>query len=225
MKKQNLMMLATVAVVLATSGCGKKNQQVVDNSNDSTPRQEIEYIYRDTTLYGLCGEGSAMNTLQLYTDTGDTLNLSLVRAKDNDCVLGGYGVGDRMAVLPSADRQEALIVINLNALLGNWVMPNPIDGSSETGIRIKEGGVLEGIDQSSIIYKTWKINNGQLEILSQREGGGDEEETALFDITVLTPDSLVIRNSEDLFEYGRQQIHEHKSKVKFEDSNPDDFLM
>lgn len=225
MKKQNLIMLATVAVALATGSCGRKNQQVVEETYDSTADQAIEYIYRDSTLYGLCGEGSAMNTLQLFTDTGDTLTLSLVKAKDKDRVMGGYGVGDRLAVLPSADRQEALVVINLNALLGNWVMPNPIDGSSETGIRIKEGGILEGIDQSSIIYKTWKINNGQLEILSQREGGGDEEETALFDITVLTPDSLVIRNSEDLFEYGRQQIQEHKSKVKFEDANPDDFLM
>ena len=224
MKKQNLIMLAAAVMTLTTGSCGQKKQQAAEEY-DSSADETIEYIYRDSTLYGLCGEGSAMNTLQLFTDTGDTLNLSLVKAKDKDHVLGGYAVGDRLAVLPNADRQEALIVINLNTLLGNWVMPNPIDGSSETGIRIKEGGVLEGIDQSSVIYKTWKITNGQLEILSQREGGGDEEETALFDITVLTSDSLVIRNSEDLFEYGRQQIHEHKSKVKFEDDSPDDFLM
>ena len=114
-----------------------------------------------------------------------------------------------MAVLPNKAKTEAVIVINQNTLLGDWVMPNPIDGSSEVGIRIKEGGVAESIDQSSIIYKTWKIYNGKLEILSQREGGGDMEEVNLYEILLLGADSLVYRTSgvekqdEETFEYSR----------------------
>ena len=88
-------------------------------------------------------------------------------------------------------------------------MPNPIDGSSEVGIRIKEGGIAESIDQSSIIYKTWKIFNGKLEILSQRDGGGDEEELNLYELVKLGPDSLVYktmnkpREEMETFEYSR----------------------
>jgi len=224
MKKVALLMLTAGVVAITLGSCGKKKEQVATDASAQNP-EKVEYINRDSTVYGLCSEGSAMNTLQLITDNGDTLNLSLEKARDQNKVFGSYGIGDRMAVITDKDRQEALLVINMTALLGDWVMPNPIDGSSETGIRIKEGGVLEGIEQSSIIYKTWKINNGQLEILSQREGGGDEEETNLYDIITLTPDSLVFRNSEDLFDLGRQQVVDHKSKVKFEEDNPDDFLM
>ena len=150
-----------------------------------------------------------MNTLQLLTDNGDTLNLDLTSAQENGQVFGGLQAGDRMAVLPNKEKTQAVIVINQNTLLGDWVMPNPIDGSSEVGIRIKEGGIAESIDQSSIVYKTWKIYNGKLEILSQREGGGDMEELNLYDIILLGADSLVYKTSgvekqdEETFEYSR----------------------
>ena len=133
----------------------------------------------------------------------------MTNAQENGQVFGGLQAGDRMAVLPNRNKTEAQIVINQNTLLGDWVMPNPIDGSSEVGIRIKEGGIAESIDQSSIIYKTWKIFNGKLEILSQREGGGDMEELNLYDLILLGADSLVFRTSgvakQDMetFEYSR----------------------
>ena len=110
-------------------------------------------------------------------------------------------------------------------MLGNWVMPNPLDGSSELGMKIKEGGIVEGIDQSTIIYKTWKIFNGQLEIVSQREGGGDFEETNRYDLVFLSPDSLVFKDSEDIFEYGRQKEQSLKSKIKLEEASFDDFKL
>lgn len=225
MKKTSLFFLTAAAVTVTLGSCGKKQQQVVEEDQNTAQEEEIVYVNRDSTVYGLCAEGSAMNTLQLITDSGDTLNLSLIKAKDEGKVIGSYGVGDRMAVVANKAKDEAQLVINLSALLGDWVMPNPIDGSSETGIRIKEGGVLEGIEQSSIIYKTWKIFNGKLEILSQREGGGDEEEINYYDIINITPDSLVFKDADDKFEYGRLKEVDRKSKIQFEEADPDDFLM
>ena len=87
--------------------------------------------------------------------------------------------------------------------MGNWLMPNPIDGSSEVGIRIKDGGIAESIEQSSIIYKTWKIIDGKLEITLVREGGGDEEETNWYTIDKLDADSLVYHVNDEVFEYSR----------------------
>ena len=199
-------MVAGVTMLMAGCGGGRGNQQQAGaEESDSV----ISTIPSDQTLYGICGDGTAMNTLQLLRDNGDTLNLSITKALEDGKVFGGMQVGDRMAVMTNADKTAATIVINQNALLGDWVMPNPIDGSSEVGIRIKEGGVAESIDQSSIIYKTWKIYNGHLEILSQRDGGGDEEELNLYEIVMLGPDSLIYktfdkpREEMETFEYSR----------------------
>ena len=93
--------------------------------------------------------------------------------------------------------------------MGDWVMPDPIDGSAEVGIRIKEGGIAESIDQSVIVYRTWKIVNGDLEILLVREGGGDEQEVNSYEILTLGPDTLAYRtlgrarDETETFEYNR----------------------
>ena len=206
MKKIMFFMAAASMTIMMSCG-GKGGQQVVASQQEDTAA--INSIPRDKTLYGLCGEGTAMNTLQLLRDNGDTLVLSITNAMEAGQVFGGLQVGDRIAVYANDNNSEAIIVINQNALLGDWVMPNPIDGSSEVGIRIKEGGVAESIDQSSIIYKTWKLFNGRLEILSQRDGGGDEEELNLYEIVKLGADSLVYRTLNkpreemETFEYSR----------------------
>ena len=207
MRKNLFFWMAVASMTIMMSCGGKGGRQQVAVAEDDT--SAVNVIPTDKTLYGLCGDGTAMNTLQLLRDNGDTLVLSITNAVEAGQVFGGLKVGDRIAVLPNATNSEAVIVINQNALLGDWVMPNPIDGSSEVGIRIKEGGVAESIEQSSIIYKTWKIFNGRLEILSQRDGGGDEEELNLYELVRLGPDSLVYRTMNkpreemETFEYSR----------------------
>jgi hypothetical protein len=118
------------------------------------------------------------------------------------------------------------MVINQTSLLGNWVMPNPIDGSDEVGICIKEGGIAEGIEQSAIVYKTWRLVKGQLEIIMTHEGGSGEDELYLYDIVKLGPDSLTFKDSEETFEYSRQKPREEYGKdVKLEESSITDFAM
>lgn len=227
-KSTLLLLVAAVGALILASCGGKKSQQadpVEENENVKV------WLSEDSTVYGLCGDGSAMNTLQLITDTGDTLNLNVTEAKEQNHVLGGYNVGDRMAVLTDKKRTIATLVINESTLLGNWVMPNPIDGSDETGISIREGGIAESIEQTSIIFRTWRITNGLLELVYIREGGADEEETCLYEILNLGNDSLVYktvgkpREEEETFEYTRQQIHKRVDKVKLEESSFEDFQM
>ena len=198
-------MVAAGIVVLGS--CGGNKQQGGDTEVDSTDIADL--IPRDNTIYGLCSGGTAMNTLEMITDNGDTLTLSLEKAQEAGKVFGGLQVADRLAVIADKDRKAAEIVINLNTLMGDWVMPDPIDGSAEIGIRIKEGGVAESIDQSTIIYRTWKIFNGDLEILLVREGGGDEQEENRYEILTLGPDTLAYRtigkarDETETFEYSR----------------------
>jgi hypothetical protein len=207
------------AVVFTISSCGGKTQQVPFDNGDSTDMNATQ----DPTIYGVCGEGTAMNTLQVVTDLGDTIQMDITYARENNQVFGGLQVGDRMAIVPNAKKTEALVVINQAALLGNWVMPNPLDGSDEVGFRIKEGGIVEGIEQSSLTYKTWRLVRGKLELVDVREGGGEEEEVTLYDLVRLTPDSLILKDSEDIYEYGRQQLKKPDSDIKLEEASEDDY--
>lgn len=196
-----------VAGIMMLGSCGGGKPQQASVEEDSTNVEDL--VPRDKTIYGICGPGTAMNTLEVLTDNGDTLHLSITTAQENGQVFGGLQSGDRLAIMADGSQAVATRVINLNTLLGDWVMPDPLDGSAEVGIRIKEGGVAESIEMTNIIYRTWKIYNGNLEILSVREGGGDEEELNLYEFLVLGPDTLAyktigrLRDEEETFEYNR----------------------
>lgn len=204
--KHYITLLFSAALLTATMSCNKGRQNrptVPATAMDSDSIQQTQ-----TTVFGICGDDVAMNTLQLLTDSGDTLNLSIERAKAAGQVKGSYEPGDRMAVVMN-DKHTVKAVINETVLMGNWVMPNPLDGSSTVGIRIKDGGIAESIEQPSIIYKTWKIVNGQLELTMVREGGGDMEESETFAIQKLDADSLIISNEADHLEFGREKQQSH----------------
>ena len=219
MKKIWIVVMLVAAVVMTMSSCGGKTQQVPFDNGDSTDMSAMQ----DPTIYGVCGEGSAMNTLQIVTDLGDSIVLDLNYARENNQVFGGLRAGDRMAVVPNSKKTEALIVVNQADLLGNWVMPNPLDGSDEVGFRIKEGGILEGIEQSSLTFKTWRLVRGKLETVAVREGGGEEEEVNIYDLVKLTPDSLILKDNDDTYEYGRQQVKKPLSDIKLEEASADDY--
>ena len=211
--------MLVAAVVMTMSSCGGKTQQVPFDNGDSTDMSAMQ----DPTIYGVCGEGSAMNTLQIVTDLGDSIVLDLNYARENNQVFGGLQAGDRMAVVPNSKKTEALIVVNQADLLGNWVMPNPLDGSDEVGFRIKEGGILEGIEQSSLTFKTWRLVRGKLETVAVREGGGEEEEVNIYDLVKVRPDSLILKDNDDTYEYGRQQVKKPLSDIKLEEASADDY--
>ena len=219
MKKLSFLCVLSALMVLLGS-CGNKSINVPFDNGDSAYSAKA-----DPTLFGVCGVETSMNTLQLITDTGDTLQLDLTSARENGQVFGGLQVGERMAVLANDDHTVATMVVNQVALLGNWVMPNPIDGSDEVGIVLKEGGIAESIEQNSVIYKTWKLTRGKLEIVLVREGGTEEEEVYLYDLIKLSPDSLIFKDADDTFEYTRQKPKEtYGMDVDLEDAQSEFFM-
>jgi len=207
--KKSVFLGVFVAGVVLFGSCGgnKQQQQYVEEDDNSSFLNDGEV--HDRTVYGICTAGTSNDRLEMITDSGDTLKLNIASAKEMGKVFGGLQPADRLAVVPDSSRHLALQVINLNTLMGDWVMPDPIDGSSEVGIRIKEGGIAESIDQSVIIYRTWKIINGELEIQLVREGGGDEQEDNRYEFLILGPDTLAYRtlgkarDETETFEYNR----------------------
>lgn len=221
MKKGLSIGLVALAMITMMS-CGGKQQQTGNVDSDSTDVAETERL----TIYGIAANTSIADTLQLIIDDGDTLYIDIANAENEKKIIGKITEGDRMIVVTDANKRTADIVINQNMLLGDWVMPDPIDGSSDVGISIKEGGIAETIELTSVSYRTWKIVDGKLEIVSIIEGGGQEEEVNYYDITKLTNDSLVYQNDEDTYEYSRLKPKEqYGADIKLEESALEDFIL
>lgn len=178
--------LVLLSCLMACNGNKQKN---TDNSAATDTATAA-----DSTLYGICGEGTAMHTLQLITLTGDTLNLSLLPDDDDDAdtratVNGGLMCGDHLAVLATttADGPIATKVVNLTSLMGRWT-------SISRNFVIEEGGIVTSdIKAETHPYTSWKIFNGQLLL------GRDT-----FNIVTLGPDSLAIENHNGIYLYKRQ---------------------
>ena len=69
MKKLVYVTIALVALFAANS-CKNKNNVPVISAADSV---EVEDAMNDSTIYGVCGEGTSMHSLELISDEGDTL--------------------------------------------------------------------------------------------------------------------------------------------------------
>jgi len=204
MKKLVFLSVALATVMLLSCGGGGSHQ--AEREEDTV---DVNDLIRDHTLYGLCGAILSASHLMVVADNGDTLTLDITPAQNNRKMLGTVRIGDRLAIMTNKSQTEATEVININYLLGDWVMPDPLDGSDEIGIRIKEGGVAESIEMTNITYRTWRIFNGRLEITSIREGGGQSEETNYYDILKLSQDTLIYKtidkpqDEEETLEYTR----------------------
>ena len=216
MKRAFLIMMAVVALL---AGCIERNKNV--------PFEEVNMgtVVRDTMIYGFCARGSDKSVLIIITDAGDTISLNVDQAREDSLVKGSYAVGDELAVTVDADTAKATMVVNKSALYGNWVMPNPIDGSSYMGVSIQKGGTAESIDQSEMIYKSWRLFNGQLLLVLTREDGIGRDETQRLTIQRLTRDSLIVTEDDDVYEYGRQRKEaEDKLDIELDDGTSDFFL-
>lgn len=178
---------ALMGAASVLSGCNDKANKTNTNGADSTV---VENGVPDSTVYGTCGEGTTMNSLELITDAGDTLQYLLADGGgEEQGVQGGLLAGDRMAVIegqPLDGDKVADKVINLTTLLGKWV-------SLDKNFEIMEGGTVKSyLKAESKPWTTWKIVNGNL--VFNRD---------TFMIDKLANDSLYIENKDGIFTYKR----------------------
>ncbi len=192
MNKFKVFFAAAIAIIMVGCNTKKEKPQVVVDD-------EVEVA--DSTVYGVCGSGTSMHSLELVTDAGDTLTYIILDSEaDMDGgetkgvvsnVEGGFMAGDKMAVTGMETVEGELVatrVINVTSLLGHWT-------SIDRNFVIEEGGTVHSeVKAETNPWTLWKILNGQL--LLNRD---------TFDITSLSADSLYLENPKGIYTYKRQK--------------------
>ena len=182
------MALLFLVLMLAACDAKKEKPQVADTD-------EVVEV-NDTTVYGVCGEGTSMHSLEIITDAGDTLVYTLLsqdaetEVETPSDVQGGLMAGDKMAVTghKTADELVADRVINVTSLLGHWT-------SIDKNFTIEEGGTVHSaVKAETNPWTSWKILNGSL--LLNRD---------TFCIEGLSADSLYLENQNGIFTFKRQK--------------------
>lgn len=144
----------------------------------------------DATCYGVCGEGTSSQMLELINTDGDTVYYK-INTDGEEVVRGGLMAGDRIAVVGNTDdygEQQASVVLNLTSLLGRWT-------SIDKDFEIQEGGVVVShVPAESKPWHSWKVLNGKLLMDSDT-----------FAIAELGADSLCLENSAGIFVYERME--------------------
>ncbi|WP_303111938.1 hypothetical protein [Leyella stercorea] len=176
-------------LVLMLAACDAKKKQQIEDTDEVV---EVN----DTTVYGVCGEGTSMHSLEIITDAGDTLVYTLLsqdaetEVETPSDVQGGLMAGDKMAVTghKTADELVADRVINVTSLLGHWT-------SIDKNFTIEEGGTVHSaVKAETNPWTSWKILNGSL--LLNRD---------TFAIDGLSADSLYLENANGIFTFKRQK--------------------
>lgn len=176
-------------LVLMLAACDAKKKQQIEDMDEVV---EVN----DTTVYGVCGEGTSMHSLEIITDAGDTLVYTLLsqdaetEVETPSDVQGGLMAGDKMAVTghKTADELVADRVINVTSLLGHWT-------SIDKNFTIEEGGTVHSaVKAETNPWTSWKILNGSL--LLNRD---------TFAIDGLSADSLYLENANGIFTFKRQK--------------------
>lgn len=172
------------AVAFLATGCGEKKAKPHAETTETTEETA------DTTVYGVCGEGTSMHSLQLVTDYGDTVTYVINdEGEPQTDVQGGLMTGDHVAVVGTKHDGEAVAnkVINLTSLLGHWT-------SIDRNFELEEGGTVKSsVKAETTPWTTWKIFNGNL-VLNRDT----------FVIYNLGADSLYIENDKGIYAFKRQ---------------------
>ena len=188
MRKLFYLFIVMMLTIWVAASCRQTPPASTDEERQDSDTTVVFETIVDSTVYGICGEGTTMHTLELVTDGGDTLYYTMRVDEDAD-IVGGMMVGDRMAIMGKTDSVGfvAKRVINLTTLLGKWT-------SIDKNFEIVEGGLVNSnVEAESNPWVSWKILNGKLLM-----------NTDTFDIVELGADSLYLENKNGIFVYKRQ---------------------
>lgn len=118
---------------------------------------------------------ATMNSV-LVKDGMDTLSFSTIDA-EHVCPTGIL-IGDSIEVFFNGKLQKGLDgtnvatkVVTMPQFLGSWVQPIPVIGG-EQGFTLNADGTAASINMATLLYKSWKYENGNLLLSGESIGNG-----------------------------------------------------
>lgn len=127
------------------------------------------------TVKGVVADAS-MNNIFLLSNEGDTLSFSTMDA-ERICPTGIL-IGDSIDVFYTGKLNKGISGVNVASkivvspqFLGSWVQPIPGIGG-EQGFTLNADGTASSINMSTLVFKTWAFDNGQLLLSGESIGNG-----------------------------------------------------
>ncbi len=193
-KGQIYSLLSLISITVLISGCTGGGQ-----SRDYMEENDSVMIYTpDTAFYGHLGESTGMSSIELITDSGDTLSLNKTNEKT-----GGQGsiIGeianytDYFSVTTCDNNQSVDVALNVTQLLQRkWQS----DTDRRHGIFLEANGKARPLSAEQYKYNMWSLCNCKLILLRESEGEhGAETRNDTLNILYLSPDSLTLQCTRD----------------------------
>ena len=119
MRKAFQLVACALVMLLTATACGNSSKKTDDAL--SQPISDFRNDPGDETLYGLACDGCTDSVVVILPFAGgDPMTYSVVNAMKSRKVFGFPKIGDKIAVILSDDSTEAVMVINLDRLCGDW---------------------------------------------------------------------------------------------------------
>ena len=120
MKKRFLLITIVTAAAVILTACGHKQAPPRDDAALSISLQKT--IPGDSTRYGLACDGCTDSILLFLPYTGgDPDTFDIIEAQKHHRIYGRPHIGDELAIVVNPEKtDEALMVININMLQGQW---------------------------------------------------------------------------------------------------------
>lgn len=190
-----------LATLFLVAGCQTRPKliQALDAKADTTTDALDTVCNSDSTLYGVCVEGTSTSTLRLQTDEGSIQSFSI--AGRDSALLGGLNEGDYLALLATPGPRGTPVVtrcINLTTLIGPWCQQSA-DSIGNISFTLQDGGTIlsTASSKTSLRYTGWMIFNGRLLLFGKNKTskGSMQNFTDTFSIRRLEAGSLELKGA------------------------------
>ncbi len=174
----------TLLLAVLFVGCknGKKEKEV-----PVIDIQPVKHLPEIKEVWGVIGEGTSMDVIEVVTDAADTLQIM----NPAQVLTGGLIIGDRINIIYTAKGDTLIgnMAVNVTELTHLWSQLD--DYGNEQSIELTPEGEVYTVNMGKINYDSWRLDSGSL-LLHSPAANDMAEYTDTFSISLLTEKQLVL---------------------------------
>lgn len=148
------------------------------------------------TIFGLVGDGTSMNTLEVYSiPANDTV--WFVIDDSTDVKDANLLIGNLVEVVYN-DTKENKVATKIVGdatyadAIGDWTMADPIAKDKVMGVSLQVNGVASSINMATLVYKSWELSGEKDMIILKGESIGTGETFNFTDTAKISKDDKTL---------------------------------